>query len=152
MYSSNFQTPKNKYTNSCTLYWNNCMKSVKQWFDKTFDCLKPPHKRLNPILSYDLNNYLFADGNQSTATTSTGKGKKYKIHDGHIVLDTNSHSDSEDLGMYQPPRPEIIVTESYESINSSDDDSSDDLELSNSSIRQLTTGDSLEVSNDRRVL
>ena len=154
MYSSNFQTSKRvdsktyTHTNSCVLYWNNCMKSIKKWFDEKFDCLKPPHKRLNPILSRDLNNYLFADGNQSSVTTFiTKKGKKYTIRDEHIILDTNSCSDSEDLGMYQPPRPEITVTESYESVISSDDDSSD-LELSNSSIRQLGTGDSLEVSNN----
>ena len=130
MYSSSFQSSE-----------NNCMKSIKKWFD----CLKPSHKRLDPILSHDLNNYLFADGNQSTATETTkiksSRGKKYNIRNKHSRLD--SRSNSEDLGVYQPPHPEIIITESYESINSSDDDSSDDLQLSNSSIRQLITDDSL---------
>jgi len=135
MYSSSFQNSE-----------NNCIKSIKKWFD----CLKPPHKRLDPILSQDLNNYLFADGHHSTATKTTGitsvRGNKYKFRNKHNRLDSKSRSNSEDLGVYQPPHPEIIITESYESINSSDDDSSDDLKLSNSSIRQLITANSLQVS------
>lgn len=120
------------YSSNCQHTNTNCITSIKNWCNKTFNCLK--HTNWNPILSQDLNNYLFADYNQSTVNNDNKKNRH--------VYQTN-----EDLGIYQPSYPEVIIIDSFESVDN-DSDSSDDLDLSNSSIRQLTTGDSLEINDN----
>jgi len=133
MYSSNYQD--NKYKNSCLLYFNNCITSIKKWFTvyKSHN-----HKHVDPIGSTDLTGYLFADECDSCKHI-------YNIRDGHIQLDIgDKHPDYMDE--YYPPLPQIVIDSGYESIDSSDSD--DDLELSTSSIRHFSNGDSLEIPDN----
>ena len=131
MYSSNGQNERPKHI--LTLYWENSINAIRNWCTK---CFKNKQRHRDLIDSTDLQGYLFADDCHSCKHT-------YNIKNGHIHLDDTD----EDLGVYQPPMAHITVSSCYESIDGSDSSSDDDLDLSKSSIRHLSNGDSLEIQD-----